>query len=348
MKAAVYKGPADIVIEEVEQPRIGYQDILVKVCACGICGSDLHTYKDGLYTEPGQIMGHEFSGEVVQVGKGVLNIKNGDRITAIPLVGCRNCHMCARGLYYLCLSKFGRTIAYGLPGAFAEYVRVPDAVLNRNVYGIPDRISYEEAALIEPLSTGLHAVRLAQPDIAETALILGAGPIGLCLLQVLRSAGPSTIIVSEISDKRLGMAKKLGADLVVNPKVEKLAELVTQIEGIDTASHGIDVVIDCVGKEATFKQGFDMVSPKGTLVLVGLYGNAVPVDLTFVVQNEVRVVGVFSYHDEFRQSIRLIQTGKVDVKSLISHRFPLGDTKHAFDVQCDAEESLKVLIIPNL
>ena len=346
MKAAVYRGPGDIVIEEIEQPKTGDQDILVKVYACGICGSDLHTYKDGLYAQPGQVMGHEFSGQVVEVGERVADIREGDRITAIPLVGCRHCHMCRRGLYYLCLDKFGRSIAYGLPGAFAEYIRVPGAILNQNVYRIPDEISYEEAALIEPLSTGLHAVRLAQPDIADTALIFGAGPIGLCLLQVLKSAGPAAVIVSEISEKRLQMAQKLGADLTVNPREQNLTEEIGRLAVVDTPTHGIDMVVDCVGREETFQQGFEMISPKGTLVLVGLYDNKILVNLTFIVQNEVKVVGVFSYHDEFRQSIRLIQTGKVNVKSLISHRFPLEDTKHAFDVQCEAEESLKVLIVP--
>jgi len=348
MKAAVYEGPKNIVVKEIDIPEVGPSDILVKVKACGICGSDLHSYKEGLYIKPGQVMGHEFSGDVVEVGREVKDIKKGDRVTAHPLVYCYECPMCMAGLYYLCLHKWERSIAYSLPGAFAEYVRIPQAKLNHTVYKLPDELSYEEGALIEPLATAIHAVQLATPRIArDLAVIFGAGTIGLFVLQTLKNYNPFKIVVCEISCKRLEVAYELGADLVINPQdnnVINIIEKMGESEGRGF-SHGADLVMECVGSVITLQQALEIIKPAGRIILVGL-GPKTPVDVTFLVQNEIRMQGAFCYLNEYSQAIELLHSGKVITDSIITHKFPLDEITEAFESQSNPELSVKVVVCP--
>ncbi|MEE9202040.1 MAG: alcohol dehydrogenase catalytic domain-containing protein, partial [Dehalococcoidia bacterium] len=191
MKAAVFCGPRDLRVEEVPVPEIGSQEILVKVEACGICGSDLHLYRTGGFEDmglpmgSGRVMGHEFGGEVVAVGDSVVGIAPGDRVAALAM------------------------------GGFAEMVRIPRAVLGRNVFQLPGEVSYEEAATLEPLAACLHAITVADPSPGDTVVVLGAGIIGLGCLQVLRASHDCRLIVADLSEKRLGLARQLGADEVI-------------------------------------------------------------------------------------------------------------------------------------
>lgn len=348
MKAAVYKAPKTIAIEEVDEPKIGPEDVLVRVSACGICGSDLYGYKDGSYIQPGQIMGHEFSGEVVDVGREIKNIKEGDRVTAHPLVYCYECPMCLAGFTYLCLNKFSQSIAYGLPGAFAEFVKIPKAQLNQTVYKLPDEIDYEAGALIEPLATAIHAVQIAEPKMGkDLALIFGAGSIGLFVLQALKNLNPMKIVVSEVSAKRLEVARMLGADAVVNPETCNLSDYMAGAKETfpKGSSHCVDLVIECVGSAATLKQALDIIVPSGRIILVGL-GPETPVDITFLVQNEIKMQGAFCFLREFEQAIELIRSKRVITAPLISHKFPLQEITKAFETQLNREESVKVLVVP--
>jgi len=348
MKAAVYEGPKRIVLREVNKPEIGPSDILVKVKACGICGSDLHSYKEGLYVEPEQIMGHEFSGDVVDVGREVKDIKIGDRVTAHPLVYCYECSMCLAGLYHLCLNKWKQSIGYGLPGAFAEFVRIPNAKLNHTVYKLPNEINYEEGALIEPIATAIHAVQLANPKIAQDIVVVfGAGPIGLFVLQVLKNLNPFKIVVCEISSYRLGMAQKLGADIVINSKKYKLVEVIKQICKLkENSTHCVDLVIECVGSGVTLKQALEVIKPAGRIILIGL-GPKTPIDVTFLVQNQITIQGAFCYLHEFNQAIELVRTKKIKVDSIITHKFSLDNITQAFETQLNPELSLKVVVCPS-
>ncbi len=348
MKSAVYEGPKQIAMRDVDIPRSGPTDIIVRVRACGICGSDLHSYKDGSYIELGQVMGHEFSGDVVEVGKEVRHIKEGDRITAHPLVYCYECPMCLAGFPYLCPNKFRQSIGYGLPGAFAEYVRIPKVKLGHTVYRLPDGVSYEEGALVEPLSTAIHAVQLAQPRIGkDLAVIFGAGAIGLFVLQTLRNLNPFRIIVSEISVLRLEVAKKLGADLVVDPKTDNLTECAKEVGTTrgENSSHCIDLVMECVGSAVTLEQALEVIRPAGRIILVGL-GPKTPVDITFLVQNQIKMQGSFCFLDEFSQAIELMRSKAVEVHPMISHTFPLEEIREAFETQSNSDASVKVLVCP--
>jgi 2-desacetyl-2-hydroxyethyl bacteriochlorophyllide A dehydrogenase len=348
MKSAVYVGPKQVVVKEVDPPSIGPTDILVRVRACGICGSDLHSYEDGSYIELGQVMGHEFSGDVVEVGKEVRNIETDDRITAHPLVYCYECPMCLDGLYTLCPNKFNQSVGYGLPGAFAEYVRIPKAKLDHNVFRLPEGVSYEQGALVEPLSTAIHAVQLAESKIGkDLAVVFGAGAIGLFVLQTLRNLSPFKVVVSEISARRLEVAQELGADAVINPKVDDFAKIIAGIGATrgENLARCVDLVMECVGSAPVTEQALAVIKPAGRIVLVGL-GPKMQIDITFLVQNQIRLQGAFAFLDEFGQAIELIRSKKVQVDPMISHRFTLEETKQAFDIQSNSDASVKVLVCP--
>src|SRR5712675_2663604 len=173
MKAGVFRGIKEIAVEELEPPRAGPEDIVIAVDACGICGSDLHTYLHGAFVQPGQVMGHEFVGEVVHVGGNVAGIAVGDRVTASPIVPCMQCARCKEGRYNLCGAAWANGIAYGRPGAFAEFVKIPSPVVGSNVFLLGPEITDAGGALVEPLAVGVHAVRLVESVKGATALVLG-------------------------------------------------------------------------------------------------------------------------------------------------------------------------------
>src|SRR5689334_19967659 len=187
MKAAVFRGVEDMQVEDVPEPEGGPDDVVVAVKAVGVCGSDLHTYLHGSLVQPGQIMGHEFAGEVVAAGELVEGVAVGDRLTASPLVPCNDCPRCAEGRYNLCAAAWTQGLAYGRPGAFAERIKIPHPVPGENVFPLGDDISDEAGALVEPLAVAVHAVKLAEPVSGATALVLGLGTIGLQVVQVLRA-----------------------------------------------------------------------------------------------------------------------------------------------------------------
>lgn len=335
MRAAVFYGPRDIRIEDVPKPKIEAGEVLIKVKACSICGSDLHNYKLGMFPDlgipinsGGRIMGHEFAGDVVELGEKVEGISIGDRVTAIGY------------------------------GAMAEYVKVR-AIVNQTVFHLPSRVSYEEAATAEPLATSLHAVNTIRPVEGDTILIVGAGTIGLGILQVLKARSSNRVVVADISQKRLDMAKQLGADFVVDPAKGDIAQQLNSMVGTVTGKIGIpscaiDIGIDCAGvsAEATGMPVIEqlihpLVREGGKVGLVASYENKVTLDFNFVMGKELRILGSLAYSpEEIADSVELIRDQRVDRKVLISHEFPLSKAKEAFETQLAVRESLKVLIKP--
>ena len=339
MKAAVFYGPRDIKTEEIEKPGIGENEILVEVKACGICGSDLHMYKLDLFTEmlcrpldKGGIPGHEFSGDVVEVGSQIQGIEVGDRVAAFFM------------------------------GGLAEYAPV-QVFTGFNVFKLPPEITYEEGATLEPLANSLHAALKANPAKGENAVIFGAGIIGLGVVQCLKAldVGLNKIIVVDVSEHRLDVSKKLGADEVINAAVDDPIEKVTEIVGSvplmfasSESTPAVDIVYDCVGyikdrpEPQVIQQGIRMVRDfTGRVVVHGVFEEDVSLDLMPMVIKQVDVLGSYGFiPSEVEQALELMRIKKVDRLGLVSHEFPLDQVKEGFEAQCKIEESVKVLIKP--
>jgi (R,R)-butanediol dehydrogenase/meso-butanediol dehydrogenase/diacetyl reductase len=343
MKAAVFKGIQDLAVEEVPDPIAGPDDVVVAVNVVGICGSDLHTYLQGSFVNPGQIMGHEFAGTVVQVGENVEGLAVGDRLTASPLVPCHDCPRCAEGRYNLCAAAWTQGLAYGRPGAFAQRMAIPDPVPGQNVFPLDDAIGDEEGALIEPLAVAVHAVKLAEPAPGATALVLGLGTIGLQVVQALRARGVQRVIGMDLSPLRLEAAREIGAQ-ALDGAAGVEAVLAEALKDGDE----IDVVFECSGVPALAAAAIDHVCAGGTIVVLALFDDPVTFNPTTLVQKEIRLQGSIAYTgDDFADAIALVRSGQARAEPLITQRHGLDDIAEAFAVQLEKDRSIKVLVTPD-
>ena len=337
MKAAVFHSAHNITIEDVPYPRLDPDGVIIKVKACGICGSDLHLYRHG--RRGSMIMGHEFSGDIVEIGKEVKGVKKGDRFVAISGRGCGQCYWCQHGQFIRC-SKLA-FLGYGFPGAFAEYVPVP--LFKPGLYAakLPDALTYEEGATAEPLSVALYAVTQAQPQPEDTVVVIGLGIIGLFIIQILKSMGLTQIIASGRRAKRLELAKESGAKVVVDAAKEDIVPIVSKA----SASKGADIVFECAGSSSTYQQAIQMVHRGGKVELVGLYQEPINWNPSSIVGNDITLIGCGLRWD-LPGAVDLLKSGKVNAKPLITHVFPLDKAKEAFDTQLEAEDAIKVLVKP--
>ena len=326
MKAAVIHGPREIRLETVEDPSIRSDEILLKVKACGICGNDIHTYKTGI-TSPSpnsRILGHEFSGEIAELGSAVKGLKVGDRVLGTG-------------------RSSGGIPGYGLDGAFAEYVVVPKPALGKTLFKIPEALSWEEAATVEPVSVACHAVETAKIQPNEVVVILGAGMIGQGVAQAAKAKGAAKVIVCEPSAKRLTMAEKLGADLALNPKEINPVDAVTEA----TSGKMADVVFECSGAPAAFRQALRMVRFFGRVMQVAVFEQNVELepDLTSLITvRNLTLRGCAG--QQWAMALDLVRLGQVKTRDLVTHVFTLNNAKDAFETQLNSDESIKVLIKP--
>jgi len=310
-------------------------DVLIAVKSVGICGSDVHYWVHGkigdFVLKAPMVLGHESSGQVVEIGKNVKHLKPGDRITMEPGVPCRQCNYCKIGRYNLCRDViFMATPPYD--GSIANFITHPSDYC----YKIPDHVSFEEAAMCEPLSVGVHACNRAGIKIGSVVLITGAGPIGLVCLLAAKAAGATTVILSDIKDERLEVAKKLGANLTISAKEDVKSVL-------DQLGHTVDFTIECSGAESAIRTALRATKSGGTVVLVGLGPNEIKLPLVDSACREVDIRGIFRYANCYPTALQLIASGKVDVKPLITHRFSLNETIKAFEKARDME-GIKIMI----
>ncbi len=336
MKAAVMRGANDIRVENCADPVIEPDGIIIKVKACGICGSDLHVYKQE--GKEGTIFGHEFSGDVAEVGNRVKDILPGERVTAVGFRPCGQCFWCLQGKSYRCSDM--ALVGYQLPGAMAEYVLIPSAALGRNVFKLPDALTYWDGATVEPLSISLYAVKRAQTRENDTAVVLGAGIIGLCAVQVLKAMGVARVLVSGRRVSRLEAAKACGADLVVDAAAEDVLPAVLKA----TSGMGADLVIECAGTQVTFEQAVEMVHGGGKIMLVGVYEKPLIWDPLKVISKNLTLVGCLG--GNFPGAIELLQNGQVNTRPLVTHSFPLDRAQEAFQTQLKDRQAIKVMIEP--
>lgn len=344
MLAAVICGPRDIRVKMVEDPSIQKDEILVKVKACGICGTDIHTYKMGntSVSRKPLILGHEFSGEIVEVGPAVDGLRAGDKVLGTGYRACGVCHWCQRGLTDRC--PYPKVPGEGLDGAFAEYVVVPTPALGKTLFHVPDNLDWEEAATIEPISVACYAVKRARIQTNETVVILGAGMIGQGIVQVCKAMGAHKVIVSEPSAIRLAMVSKLGADMVLNPKETNPIEAVKQA----TSGEMADVVFECSGSPVAFRQAPHMLRPFARIIQVGMFEENLELspDLTSLMFAFRNITLRGSGGQRWDMALELVQTGQVKTRDLVTHEFPLDSAKEAFEVQSKSDEAIKVLIKP--
>jgi 2-desacetyl-2-hydroxyethyl bacteriochlorophyllide A dehydrogenase len=336
MKAAVWYGGKEIRIENVPLPKIKDDGVLLKVKAVSICGSDVHAYRGVSKRRiPPLVMGHEFSGEIAEVGSKVKNLNVGERVVVEPIVSCGTCRLCRLGRNNICEKL--QLVGLHLSGAFSEYVSVPA----KKCYPLPTTVSFEEASLVEPLAVAVHAVHLASLEKNEPIAIIGSGAIGLMTLQVAKYRGERKIVVLDTLDYRLALAQKLGATTTINvTKEDPLQRII--MEG------GVDTVFEAVGHQETVQQGLAMVRTGGKVIVIGMLEAIMQLPMLDITVKEIDLQGSYGYtSDDFQQALKLIGQGKVDVKPLITHLLPLDDIKKGFEILSQgAEDVIKVVLRP--
>ena len=318
-------GIEKIELGEAPMPKIGPDDVLIKVQSVGVCGSDLHYYRSGAIgdfkVEFPFVLGHEAAGVVEDVGENVTTLKKGDRVCMEPGVPCMKCEECLSGHYNLCRDvRFWATPPYD--GVLSEYIAHPAAF----TFKIPDNMSYTEGALVEPLAIGLHACNMGGVKLGQTVAIMGAGCIGLVTLLAAKAYGATRIIVGDVLDKRLDKARELGA-IAVNTKEEDFVAKVMEL----TEGRGADVCIDCAGFSATVDSCLSCAKPAGVVIIVGLGQDRVDGFNTSIMSTkELTVKSIFRYRNLYPTAINAIADGRIDVESIVSHRFTFDDTINAF------------------
>jgi L-iditol 2-dehydrogenase len=343
MKALLLKEYMQLEVTEVPEPELGPEDLLVRVRACGICGSDIHGLDGSTGRRiPPLVMGHEAAGVVEKVGSAVTKWKIGDRITFDSMISCGKCHFCRAGKTNLCDSRMVLGVScgdYRRHGAFAEFVAVPQHIC----YALPDELSFEHAALIEAVSVAVHAVEVTPVHLGDTAVVVGAGMIGLLTIQAAKNAGCTTVYAVDLDDSKLEMAKKLGAAEGFNPKhCDPAAEIIKR-----TGGRGADIALEAVGATEPVKTAIASVRKGGTVTLIGNVTPKIELNLQSVVTREIRLQGTCGSNGEYPACIDLLVKGLIKVDEIISERVSLEDAAKAFHRLYNHEPNLmKVIVNP--
>jgi 2-desacetyl-2-hydroxyethyl bacteriochlorophyllide A dehydrogenase len=336
MKAIVFESPKKVNIKEIPSPIIKDDEVLIAVKSAGVCGTDVHIFDgDFIGTYP-VIPGHEFSGDVIEIGKFIQNIKVGDRVAVDPGVFCRKCSFCHENKENFC-ENFK---AYGVHfnGGFSQYT----AIKEENVYHI-DGLSYTEGAMVEPVGCGIHGMKQINMEIGDHVLIFGCGPIGLILMQLCRNNGASAITVVDTIQSKLDLAKKLGATntLLADSKLSKNLK--------DGRPDGFHIVIDATGRPSVVQGMFEYVRNKGKILFFGVCPQNAKIEISpyDVYKRELKIYGTFAILYTANQAIDMIREKKINVEALVSHHLPLDEFKTALDMMMDRSSSMKIMIEPN-
>ncbi len=347
-KTSVMHATRDLRWETREVPAPGPLEVRVKIARVGVCGSDLHYYTHGrignFIVKSPIVLGHEVSGTVEAIGEGVTRHKVGDRVALEPGVPCRRCDYCKRGEYNLCPDM----VFMATPptdGALTEYVVWPEDF----VFGIPDHISLEAAALLEPLAVGVWAVRRGEVRMGDSVVVLGAGPIGCNTHQAAKAAGATTLIAVDLEPFRLEMARKVGATHTVNAREEDVLERIKDITGkvgLPRTHSGVDVAFETAGSLATCRLAVAAPRPGGVTVLVGLPPDPlVSLDIVSASSRETQIRGLFRYANCYPAALALVASGQVDLDVLVTQRYKFGDTQDALEfANRDKTSSVKVML----
>ena len=348
MRAAFYQGIRHMTVEKVDEPTVGPEDVLLRVGACGICGSDLHSYTEGVWIAPGDQMGHEFAGTVLEVGIEVEDVAVGDRVAVCPLVTRGEDDAMRRGR-----PNLAEDISHSALGGFADRVLIRHAKVGSHLFPLPDHVSDAVGCLLEPAAVGARAVRLADVQADDPVVVIGLGAIGQGAVRALSAHGVKRIIAIDVAPLRLEAARRGGAHLVIDGSNADALQSVYEDLGTTSSpyqpvSGRAAAVIECSGATIPAAQALDMVRPGGTVVFVALFAKPVSVDVDKAVQKELRLQGSFAYTPEdFREAHQLIIGGELDYESLVTHEFELERINDAFSQQLSADEAIKVVIVPD-
>jgi len=339
MRVAMYYNNRDVRLEEIPTPKIGPGEILVKVIASGICGSDVMEWYR--IRKAPLVLGHEITGEIAEIGEGVKHYKITDRVFVSHHIPCNTCHYCLRGCHTACETL--HTTNYD-PGGFAEYIRIPHLNVDRGVFLLPDELSYEDGVFIEPLACVVRGQRLANLQPGQSILILGSGISGLLHLLLARTLGAGNIIATDISEYRLQMARKFGADAVIHAE----EDIPARVRDINKGRLA-DLVVVCAGAPAAFTQALKSVDRGGTILC---FATTEPgVDLSVPInefwRNEIKLMPSYGNSPlDATVAIELIRSGRVPVGKMITHRLPLDKAGLGFRLVAQGGDSLKVIIAP--
>ncbi len=342
MKALVYYGPHDLRYADIDTPKLKKGEVLVRPRSVSICGSDLSGYKGASAMRvPPLVMGHEFSGEVAQVGEGVSGVNVGDRVGVVTNLYCGTCPDCRDGLTNVCDNRFiiGTTMKAGsYNGAMADFVVAPAEKIMR----LPANVSFNECALVEPLSISLRATKHAGNLTGKTVAVFGAGPIGLLTIMCVKAFGAKRIIAIDLVDGRLKMAAQCGATDTLNSRgdVPKLAHKMT-------GAAGIDVVFDAAGVAETINTGIQIVRNGGTIVMIGLASPTFEIEYKHAVAKELRLQGSYMYTSEMREGLQMIADGKLNVKQIITAELPMSEGPRIFEELVSGKSSEIKVILTN-
>ena len=351
MKAAIFHGPKDIRLEDVPEPEIRSGSVKVKVDWCGICGTDLHEYLAGPIFIPPEgsphpitgetlplTLGHEFAGEVIEVGDDSSGVGVGDQVAIEPVFRCGECAACQRGLPNLC-EKLGFYGLMGGGGGLSEFAVVPSYMLHR----LPEGLTTEQGALAEPIAVGLRAVRQAGFREGQSAIVFGAGPIGAVTVQCLKAMGAGQIMVAEVSETRKNKAVELGADVVIDPSEEDVVERVREMTDGEGAEHSFDAA----GIQETLQTALHSTRKGGMVTIVSIWEGPVQINPNDIVLSELNVVGSIAYKPEdFADTIAMLEDGRIDTEGIVTERIGLSDVvEGGFDELVDHKDRhVKILV----
>ena len=343
MKALLLTEYQKMEVTDVDEPDVGPDDVLVQVEACGICGSDIHGYDGSTGRRiPPLVMGHEAAGIVVAAGNNVNDLSEGDRVTFDSMVSCGKCDFCREGNQNLCDNRMVLGVScgeYRRHGAFAERISVP----RRIVYPIPESLPFEHAALVEAVSVAVHAANVTPVVLGDTAVVVGAGMIGLLTIQAVRAAGASQVIAVDLNDKRLEVANELGADHCLRGDQCDVAEEVRKLTG----GRGADVSLEVVGATPTVVTAIESVRKGGHVTLVGNVSPNIELPLQSVVTREISLKGTCGCNGEYPQCIDLMARGIINVAPLITAKIKLADSPAWFKKLYDGDpDQMKVVVCP--
>lgn len=337
MLQQVMTEPKKITFRQIPVPEPKEEEVLVKIMKIGICGSDIHVYHGTHpFTSYPITQGHEVSGEIVKLGKNVKGLCVGQKVTIEPQVTCGTCYLCRNGKYNLCENL--KVMGFQTTGTASEYFAVDAAKITL----LPDEISYDEGAMIEPLAVAVHAVNQSGDVKDKNIVIIGAGPIGNLVAQAARAKGAKSVLVSDISECRLEIARDCGIDLVVNTKDKDLGETISEHFGQDKA----DIIYDCAGNDISMGQAIKYARKGSQIILVAVFGKMANVDLAVLNDHELDLNTTMMYrHGDYLEAIRLVKERKINLERLMSNHFPFKKYQEAYEfIDANKENTMKVLI----